>query len=143
MEFVFAKASDFEAIERQILRRGIDLQRTEAGDGTGVGIAWKANAKIRGKPWNFQARIASMEPPNGYTATGATEGLSYTAVVELMALSRSRTRMMMSVDLKPTTLTARLLLQSVKLAKSTLTTKFNNRVEAFAKDIEERYEAQG
>lgn len=109
----------------------------------GIGMAWSADATIRGRKRNFQASLAAMEAPNGYTVCGGTEGLNYTAVVELMALSRSRTRMMMSVDLKPTTLTARLLLQSVKLAKSTLTTKFNNRVEAFAKDIEERYEAQG
>ena len=58
---------------------------------------------------------------------------------ELVALSKNRTRVMMSVDIKPLNLSARLLVQSLKLAKTSLTKKFKLRVSEFAKTLEERH----
>ena len=58
---------------------------------------------------------------------------------DLVALSRSRTRIMVALDLKPQNLSARLLVQSLKLAKNALTKKFKKRVGDYAKDMDERY----
>jgi len=59
--------------------------------------------------------------------------------LELAALSKNRTRIMLTFDIKPLNLSARLLVQSLKLAKTTLTKKFKLRVAEFAKDLETRY----
>ncbi len=55
------------------------------------------------------------------------------------SLSRSRTRIMVALELKPQNLSARLLVQSLKLAKNSLTKKFKKRVGDYAKDMEDRY----
>ncbi len=142
LDFVFARAANFEAIERQVLRRGVELQRTKSADATGVGLAWSARAKVRGKMRDFDATVTAFDPPNGYTVEGRVDGLSYLATVETIELSRTRTRLLAALDLRPTTLTARLLVQSLKLAKGTLSAKFDTRISSFAQDIEDRYAAR-
>ncbi|MEM6307898.1 MAG: SRPBCC family protein, partial [Pseudomonadota bacterium] len=61
--------------------------------------------------------------------------------IDVLALSASRSRMVVGVDLKPQTLTARLLVQSLKLAKASLTRKFKDRVAGYAADIERQYQS--
>jgi hypothetical protein len=141
IDFVFARASNFTALERQVMRRGVEVERTRPGDASGAGMAWKAEAKVRGRVRNFEAQVEHIDPPNGYTVGGGTEGLGYIATVETVELSPARTRIIVGLDLRPTTLTARLLLQSVKLAKSSVARKFDLRVAAFCQDIEDRYRA--
>jgi hypothetical protein len=58
---------------------------------------------------------------------------------ELLPLSRSRTRILVELEIKPLNLSARLLVQSLKLAKNTLTRKYKLRVAEQAKAMEERY----
>ena len=142
LEFVFARAADFAAIERQILRRGIDLQRTRAGDASGVGLAWSAQVRIRGRARRIDATVAAFDAPNLYRVEGASEGLRYVATVETIGLSRSRTRLLVALELRPTTLTSRILLQSARLAKGRLSGRFDSRVAAFSQDIEDRYAAR-
>lgn len=142
LDFVFARAADFAAIERQLLRRGVDLQRTKAGDVSGTGMAWAARTKIRGRARDVEATVCAFDAPNGYTVEGATDGISFTGSVETIGLSRSRTRLLVALDIRPTTLSARLILQSAKLAKGSLTGKFDTRIGSFAQDIEDRYAAR-
>lgn len=57
-------------------------------------------------------------------------------VVDLVALSRTRTRLFVSMELRPTTLSARLLLQSLRLAKGRLTGRLKTRMAEFGQRIE-------
>ena len=59
---------------------------------------------------------------------------------ELVALSKNRTRIMLSFHIKPLNLSARLLVQSLKLAKTSLTKKFKLRAAEYAKTLEERHQ---
>ncbi|MEO1026387.1 MAG: SRPBCC family protein, partial [Pseudomonadota bacterium] len=62
-------------------------------------------------------------------------GLECMGVVDLVALSKARTRMLVSLDLKPTTLSSRLMVQSLRLAKGSLNRRFKARVAQFASGI--------
>lgn len=142
LKFVFNRISDFAAIERQIMRRGVELQRTDGGDASGVGLAWAAQAKIRGRSRAISARVTAFDAPNGYTIEGAADGMNYTLTTETISLSRKRTRVLVGLDIRPTTLTARIILQSLKLAKGSMAAKLDTRFAAFTKDIEDRYNAR-
>ena len=61
--------------------------------------------------------------------------------MQLTPLSPKRTRLGVEVDLKPKTLSARLLVQSLKLAKSNLTKRFKLKVADYAKTMETRYQS--
>ena len=81
----------------------------------------------------------AFDPPNGMVIESVSDGLDAITEVDLIALSQSRTRVMVSIDLKARTLTARLLLQSLKLAKTRLGKRFKGRVVDFCEDVEDRY----
>jgi hypothetical protein len=77
-----------------------------------------------------------MHAPTDVVIDLASNGLDGKTTVELVALSPQRTRLSVSIDLSAKSLSARLLLQSLKLAKSNLTNRFKKRVAEFSKGIE-------
>jgi hypothetical protein len=60
-------------------------------------------------------------------------------VAELVALSRGRTRMTVTLVLQPRTLAARLMMQSLRLARNNLTKRFKVRLGEYAAEVEDRY----
>jgi len=135
IEQVFTAVSDFDAFERRMLRRGIDIRRDEAVPLDQVGACWKAKFSWRGRVYDVDAELMSLTPGESYVIESRSSGIESLGGVDLVALSKTRTRMFVSLDLKPTTLSARLLVQSLKLAKGKLNRKFKARVHEFAKGL--------
>jgi hypothetical protein len=139
IDFVFGQVSDFHAFERSAMRRGAEVQRVDSLGKPGVGMAWDAAFDLRGKRREIKMQLASFDPPNGLSLTSRAASMGGDFVVELVALSRGRTRMDVSLTLEPRNLSARLLVQSLKLARSNLKRRFEARLANFARDVEERY----
>lgn len=135
IEQVFQAVTDFDGIERRILRRGIDLTRDETSAQVQVGARWKANFKWRGRAYQLDAKLVEMTDGQCYCIESHVGGLQCMGVVDLVPLSKSRTRMFVSLDLKPTTLSSRLMVQSLRLAKGSLNRRFKARVSQFAAGI--------
>lgn len=139
IDYVFARVTDFSGIERQALRRGADIQRLDAAPLPVVGSAWQVAFKFRGKDRKMKAEIVKMDAPTLLRIDTTASGISGETTVELVALSRNRTRISATIELNPQSLSSRLLLQSFKLAKNNLTRKFKARVSDFAEVVEDRY----
>lgn len=135
---VFALISDFDAYERAALRRGADVARTDTLRAPGVGMTWQAKFTLRGRPREVTLQLAALDAPNGYRIDFASAGLDGDLAVDLLAMSRNRTRMTLVMELRPKTLAARLMVQSLKLARGNITKRFALRVADFAKDLETR-----
>lgn len=138
MAYVFDKVSDFEAFEKRALRQGADVQRVQGG-AIAVGTAWEVAFKFRGRTRKMHPVLTKMDAPNSYLLETTSDGMTIVSDVTLIALSPTRTRIAVGIDLRARSLTARLLLQSMKLAKSRLTKRFKSRVLDFADDIEDGY----
>lgn len=139
IEYVFERVTDFTGFERQALRRGADIQRIDQGQAPVLGSAWQVAFKFRGKGRKLKATIGQIEPPNALRIDTAANGITGETTIELVALSRNRTRLSVVMELAPQSLSARLLLQSLKLAKNNLNRKFKVRVNDFAEDVEVTY----
>ena len=139
IEHVFGAVSEFEAFERMAIRRGAEVQRIIDIPGPKAGITWQADFRMRGKDRAAKVELVSYDSPNEMAFEFVSGGLLGYLDVDLVALSPRRTRMSVGFELKPQTLPARLLVQSLKLAKSNLTKKFQLRVADYAKTMEERY----
>ncbi len=139
IDYVFTKVTDFVGYERSALRRGADIKRLDSAQTVGKGAAWAVQFTFRGKPRNVQAEIISYDPPNGFSVDAVSPGINGLTAIDLVPLSRSRTRLSVTLELKPKTLSARLMVQSLKLAKTNLTSRFKTRVSLFAEDIEESF----
>ncbi|MEO1778119.1 MAG: SRPBCC family protein [Pseudomonadota bacterium] len=138
IEDVFAALSDFEAFERQAMRRGAEVQRVDDSLQPTVGAAWRVAFTLRGRRRDMNLQLVRYEAPSEMVFTATSQGMDATFTIELMALSRARTRMAVALELKPLNLASRLLVQSLKLAKSNLNQRFKQRVADYAKTLEER-----
>lgn len=135
IETVFEAVSDFDAFERRMLRRGVDITRDETVPIDRVGARWKAHFTWRGRSYDVDAELVSLEPGVSYAIESLSNGIETMATVDLVALSKTRTRLFVSLDLIPKTFSARLLVQSLRLAKGNLSRKFKTRVSEFATGI--------
>jgi len=132
MDVVFRNLTNFEYFERQAMRRGAVVQRTDKLSTPGVGMSWTAKVKYRGRNRKAEIEMIAYAPDEGFAVFSTFSGVQATTAVELVALSKSKTRMMVGSELKPKTLSARVFLQSLKLAKGSLDKRFKRRVSEFA-----------
>lgn len=130
---------DFDIYERSAMRRGAEVQRTDSLTKPGAGMKWRAAFKMRGKMRDIDIEMTRFDQPNEMCVLSSTSGIDGTGQIELVALSRNSTRISVEFELKPTNLSARLLVQSLKLAKGSLTKRYKLRVAEYAKSIENRY----
>ncbi len=140
IERVFDALCDFEGFERQAMRRGADIQRVDTMTEPGVGMRWKADFKLRGRKRNVDVEMTRFDVPNEMVFAAKSQGIDAMFSLELIALSRTRTRMAIALEMAPLNLSARLLIQSLKLAKTTLNKRFKLRVADYSKELEERLE---
>ncbi|AVO37739.1 SRPBCC family protein [Pukyongiella litopenaei] len=139
VEAVFAMLAEVERYERAAIRRGIDVRRLSGAAETGAGMEWEALFSLRGKPRTMQVRLSELEPNSRLRFDSESHGLTGFLNLELLELSPRRSRMAVVLNLKPNTIPARLLIQSLKLAKANLTRRFKLRVADYARGLEERY----
>ena len=136
---VFDMLGDFDGFERSAMRRGAEVQRSDPGGAPGVGSTWNIRFDLRGKRREIRGELTRFERPSTLYFDADSQGFDGTFRIDLVALSRNRTRMGVLLEIKPKNLSARLIVQSLKLAKANLTRKFHLRVADFAKDMEDRY----
>lgn len=140
IEDVFEMLSDFESFERSALRRGAEVQRTSEAAPSGIGMTWDVAFSMRGKRRQMSLQVVEFEKPSRIRVEATSPSLSSNFVLELVALSRGRTRVAVELDLKPKNLSARLLVQSLKIAKTNLSKRFKLRVAEYSKELEDRYQ---
>ncbi|MCT4557852.1 MAG: SRPBCC family protein [Pelagimonas sp.] len=138
LDRVFAELSDFEAHERQALRRGLDVQRVSEGTVMGEGRTWRAGFDFRGKKRAANIALTRFAAPEQMIFDTVTGGLEVRLVVDFVALSRARTRISVEAELAPKTLSSRLLVQSLKLAKGGVDKRFRVRMGVMARDLEDK-----
>ncbi|MDG1738136.1 MAG: SRPBCC family protein [Paracoccaceae bacterium] len=138
IEQVFPYIADFAGFERSALRRGAEVKRLDTLTGPGPGMKWDLKFQLRGKRREFRLEMAQYDPPNGMRFHTSTTGVDGVMHVDLIAMSRSSTRMSIKLEMQANNLTGRLLLQSLKLAKSSIAGRVNTKLYEFARGTEER-----
>jgi carbon monoxide dehydrogenase subunit G len=136
---VFVLLTDFDGFERAALRRGAEVQRVDDLEEPGPGMAWDMAFMLRGKLRKMRLTMTEFDGPNQMTFEGVSPGLDGTLKVELLSMSRTRTRMGFEIELEAKNLSARLVLQSLKLGRNNLNKRMHLRVADFASDLEKRY----
>lgn len=141
IDAVFRAVSSFDTIERSALRRGARVQRVDRKTHPSTSIAWDIGFKFRGKNRDMLVELTKFDAPNHLLLQSLSGGLEGQVSVDLVALSKNRTRMALSIELMPKTLSSRLMVQSMRLAKTKLTKRFRLKVAGYATDIEDRYKS--
>lgn len=137
LDAVFAAVGDFASFERMAMRRGAEVSRLGDHRQPGVGQSWHVRFPYRGRSRELVSEITLYEPPHRISSLGGIGGIDCILDVELIELSSARTRLRVDLKLKPQTLGARLMVQSLKVTRSTLAKGFKSRVHKFARRLDE------
>lgn len=134
---VFDMIADFERHERSAMRRGVKIKRLDSLEAPGLGAKWDIGFQMRGRERQAEVEVTGFDRPNEMTFEAQIQGLNSTVEVVLVPLSKTRTRLNVVGTLKPKTLSARLLVQSLKLAKKNISKRFDKKLAGLARDMED------
>lgn len=135
----FDMLTDVEVYERSALRRGAEVTRIDSLARPGVGAKWEIAFQFRGKARELDLEITGFDAPNEVEMKATLQGLETDIKIELVALSRTRTRIQFWSGMRANSLSARLLLQSLKLARSSMNKRMAKRMATLRDDLEDRY----
>lgn len=135
---VWAVMSDFDGWERAVMRRGVEVSRTQTGSAKGVGMTWFSKFRYRGKERKVEIKLTDILAPGMMAFTATSPAVFIETKVELIEMSAKRTRLHLVSEVKPRSLGARLFLQSLRLVRGKVERNFNTKIAQFAADIEQR-----
>lgn len=137
-ESVFDRLADVTAFGNLIGRKGVASRRTDGGDIPGPGMTWETDFRFRGKDRHMVSQVTRFKRPELLEFDSQTSGFDIAVSVVTVALTPARTRLQVTVEARPRSLGARLLLQSARLGRATLEARFNERIATLGKTLEAR-----
>jgi uncharacterized protein YndB with AHSA1/START domain len=140
--FVFQTLVDFDSWERSAMRRGAEVTRTDKLTTLGPGLAWLVRFRFRGRDRKLSVKLTGLDAPSRLSFGMSGVLFDATSIVDLMELGAKRTRMVVVSEAKPKTLAARLVLQSLRLARTRVQRRLDSRIGVIGQEIEERYRLQ-
>ncbi|MDZ4088637.1 MAG: SRPBCC family protein [Tabrizicola sp.] len=138
--FVFATLVDHPSWERDAVRNGAEVERPPGTPATGLGAAWRVRGQFRGKVRKVQLTITELVENQRVVLTMDGPTIEGSARFEVMVLSPRRSRLRVDVEFKPKTLSARLFINTMRLAKGRVQAKFEARLGQIGGRIKDRYE---
>ncbi|MGD1881305.1 MAG: SRPBCC family protein [Paracoccaceae bacterium] len=138
-DFVFEQLCRFERFERSAMRRGAEVQRLDDIPAAGIGMRWAVSFEMRGRMRHLTLEMTEFDRPRAIKVISVSNGIYGEFLINLMALSPRMTRLSVSLDVSPKTLAARLMIQSIRLAKGSVSRRFKQRVADFGARVEESY----
>lgn len=138
LAFVYQALIDIEHWERAAMRRGADVSRTDQQAAVTAGMSWQARFEHRGKKRDIAINMTDLTPFEHLGFSGISDTVGFEASLDLLELSARRTRLHVTIEVKPRTLGARLFIQSMRLARTRIDRNFDQRIVAFVAQIEQR-----
>jgi len=129
---VFAVLCDHEQFQRAMQQRGIAMRRVDNRPEVGPGMAWEIDFKFRGRARKLRCLVTEVQAPESLCLSNESDGLTEVVAISVLTLAPNRSRLLVSVEMKPKNLSARLLLQSMRFAKGSLDRKFKSRLHDWA-----------
>jgi hypothetical protein len=106
-------------------------------------MSWHGEFQYRGRERKADVDLTEYDPPNKLTYLMRAAGLEVQMEIELVAMSRTRTRMNVTLEATPRTIPARLMIQSAKLAKTNIQNRYRRRIAEYCAELEERCQSRG
>lgn len=138
--FAFGTLVDHPSWEREALRAGAEVERPPGTPASGTGAAWRVRGQFRGKHRNVLLTIIELVENQRVVLSLDGPSIEGTARFEVMVLSPRRSRLRIDVEIKPKTLSARLFINTMRLAKGRVQAKFESRLGQMGGRIKDRYE---
>ncbi len=133
---LFARISDFDRIESILLRRGATVQRIDPAQEPGTGMGWNIGFDWRGKARDLRLEVIRFDRPERVSLAGQSDSFTIDTDMTVVALSRTRSRLLFDTNVRPRNMRARLMLQTAKLGRGQLERKFAERIQLFVSELQ-------
>ncbi|QXT40373.1 hypothetical protein [Gymnodinialimonas ceratoperidinii] len=117
MDITWSRFTDFSGIEAEATGRGVELSRVGNWTNPVAGNGWRGSAKIRGRVRPLESKISALDSPDRCEITTTVGGMDAVYEMTFLSLREDMTRVQVMLDLSASTLSARLALQTLKLAR--------------------------
>lgn len=132
---LFAAVTDFDALERLMVGRGASVRRLKPSDEPGVTMGWRIGFDWRGKPREMRLAVIRFDRPEQIALSGLSDALELSVNATVVALSRTKSRLIFETEIRPRSMKARLMMQTAKLGKSQLDRRYARRVIDFIQQM--------
>lgn len=133
---VFAVLLDYQSVEDELRSRGFEIRRVGKWSELAQGVAWTGRGKVRGKVRPVAANVAVLEPGRMIQIDAQVGGMQISHETRLVPLGERVTRINVTADLRPSTLSARLIIQSLKLARGRVLERMERRLASDIRRVE-------
>ncbi|MDZ4135497.1 MAG: SRPBCC family protein, partial [Paracoccaceae bacterium] len=116
--------------------------RTDTLRVAGPGMAWLVQFPYRGKDRKVAIRLTDQKADQCLGFAGSSAMVDGSVTLDLLEMGAKRTRVTVVTEIKPRTLTARLFLQTLRLARARMTKRYQTRIAQLGADIEDRYRSK-
>jgi hypothetical protein len=114
---VWARFTDFSGLEADTHRQGATLTRVGDWTSPSKGVEWRGEVMVRGTSRALAARVTRLAPQERCLIESRIGGMACSYEMSFVPLSTDVTRVTLVLDLSADTLSARLVLQTLKLAR--------------------------
>jgi hypothetical protein len=139
---VWARFTDFSGFEEDARGRGAILNRVGNWTQTVQGVEWRGEVTVRGKSRPITAKVTQLVPQELCIVDSRIGGMNCHQEIIFVPLSTTVTRVALMLDLSADTLTARLLLQTMKLARGRVLQKLQGVLARQGNAVEAAYRRQ-
>lgn len=116
-DITWARFTDYSGIEADVAGRGADISRVGNWQTASEGCGWRGSAKIRGRVRPVTSEISVLTAPERCEFRTVIGGMDAVYEMTFLALRDDMTRVQVVLELSANTLSARLALQTLKLAR--------------------------
>ena len=106
---VFAAPSENEQFQRMMQQRGVAMRRVDDRPEVGPGMAWEIDFKFRGRARKLRCLVTEVQGPERLCLSNESGGLTGDVAISVLTLAPQRSRVLVSVEMKPKSFSARLL----------------------------------
>jgi hypothetical protein len=138
IDAVFACMSDLVFYERKALDAGLAVRRLDKLPAPAPGMQWEVPFRARGRDRVAEIELVKLDAPMRMRFEGRVQGLLFEADMDCRVLDADATEVTVTTKLRAKSITAKVLLQSMKLARTTLNKRYRKRVRKALRDLEGR-----
>jgi len=138
MDAVFDYISQFEALEARAKSAGLKVRRVSGDAALAVGTQWQVEGRFAGAERKVDIRLEQVKAPNSLVFKNVTGGIEVDFEVQVLPQAANRTRLRTITNMKARSLSARLILQSMRLIRP----RINGRIDRALAKLAARIEAE-
>ena len=136
-DFVFDDMTDYESWEQTVRKRNTQLTRSPGP--VVPGTTWNAKFRLRGRERDMVVTLLAETPERQILLSIGDSSLDVDVSADLVELAPQMSRVAITIHLRPRNLAARLLTQSLRLARTKIQHQLDWRVTGWADDLSRSY----